>query len=308
MRHMREVGTPYAFVMRKGAVAPHALRSVPAVQSLAPIPELEPWSAVRPTRGAALAAMQAALPDGDVVIATTGHTGRELYAAGDRPNQLYVVGSMGCASSLGSRACHHASGATHRGHRRRWRGADAPRCTCHRWLRAPHEPGTRPPRQRSARLDGGAVDGQPLGRPRAGGIRVRVPACDSGENRGGARQGGRQRGTRPHVRSHEDEPGLAAAICPAPRCALPRSRDAFGGLSPWPPHEAPESRARLAHPSREKRIVASRSVPPRARIRRARSGGHVPPRASLRRSVRGLCSGGAHRIRALPRSRRCSDL
>jgi phosphonopyruvate decarboxylase len=36
-----------------------------------------------------------------VVIATTGFTGRELYALADRANQLYMVGSMGCASALG---------------------------------------------------------------------------------------------------------------------------------------------------------------------------------------------------------------
>jgi phosphonopyruvate decarboxylase len=35
-----------------------------------------------------------------VLIATTGFTGRELFALGDRPNQLYMVGSMGCAVSL----------------------------------------------------------------------------------------------------------------------------------------------------------------------------------------------------------------
>jgi phosphonopyruvate decarboxylase len=36
-----------------------------------------------------------------VVIGSTGYTGRELFAIADRPNQLYMVGSMGCASSLG---------------------------------------------------------------------------------------------------------------------------------------------------------------------------------------------------------------
>jgi phosphonopyruvate decarboxylase len=36
-----------------------------------------------------------------VVIATTGYTGRELYACADRDNHFYMVGSMGCASSLG---------------------------------------------------------------------------------------------------------------------------------------------------------------------------------------------------------------
>ena len=36
-----------------------------------------------------------------MVLATTGYTGRELYALADRDNQLYMVGSMGCVSSLG---------------------------------------------------------------------------------------------------------------------------------------------------------------------------------------------------------------
>jgi phosphonopyruvate decarboxylase len=36
-----------------------------------------------------------------VLIASTGFSGRELYAIDDRPNQLYMVGSMGCAASLG---------------------------------------------------------------------------------------------------------------------------------------------------------------------------------------------------------------
>ncbi|HEY3596262.1 MAG TPA: thiamine pyrophosphate-dependent enzyme, partial [Paraburkholderia sp.] len=31
-----------------------------------------------------------------VVLASTGFCGRELYALDDRPNQLYMVGSMGC--------------------------------------------------------------------------------------------------------------------------------------------------------------------------------------------------------------------
>jgi phosphonopyruvate decarboxylase len=35
------------------------------------------------------------------VIAATGYTGRELYALEDRSEQLYMVGSMGCAMSLG---------------------------------------------------------------------------------------------------------------------------------------------------------------------------------------------------------------
>jgi phosphonopyruvate decarboxylase len=35
-----------------------------------------------------------------VVLASTGICGRELYAIDDRPNQLYMVGSMGCVVPL----------------------------------------------------------------------------------------------------------------------------------------------------------------------------------------------------------------
>jgi len=57
--------------------------------------------AARPSREDALRAVQRAVDPRDIVIATTGFTGRELYACDDRHNQLYVVGSMGCASSIG---------------------------------------------------------------------------------------------------------------------------------------------------------------------------------------------------------------
>jgi phosphonopyruvate decarboxylase len=36
--------------------------------------------------------------DSTVVLASTGFCGRELYAIDDRPNQLYMVGSMGCVT------------------------------------------------------------------------------------------------------------------------------------------------------------------------------------------------------------------
>ena len=35
-----------------------------------------------------------------IVVASTGYTGRELYALEDRASHFYMVGSMGCASSL----------------------------------------------------------------------------------------------------------------------------------------------------------------------------------------------------------------
>lgn len=58
--------------------------------------------AERPARATALRRIVERTPEASsVVLATTGYTGRELCALADRPNHLYMVGSMGCASSLG---------------------------------------------------------------------------------------------------------------------------------------------------------------------------------------------------------------
>jgi phosphonopyruvate decarboxylase len=99
--HMEKNGLPYAFVMKKGSVAEWKLRSKPQARSLPSSPPVRgaPPASVR--RGAVLRAVQAGLRPGDLVIATTGYTGRELYALEDRREQLYMVGSMGCAMSLG---------------------------------------------------------------------------------------------------------------------------------------------------------------------------------------------------------------
>jgi len=90
---------PFALIMRKGSVAPHALQSVPLAQS--PVPARIPAVSPVATRTEMLRAVQRATAPDDIVIATTGYTGRELYTLEDRPNQLYMVGSMGCAVSLG---------------------------------------------------------------------------------------------------------------------------------------------------------------------------------------------------------------
>jgi phosphonopyruvate decarboxylase len=100
--HMDKHGTPYALAMRKGSVADYKLQG-----RLEPRPTYacgagpfkQPPTAMR---GEMLCAVQEAVQrDSDAVIATTGYTGRELYACDDRANQLYFVGSMGCVSSLG---------------------------------------------------------------------------------------------------------------------------------------------------------------------------------------------------------------
>jgi phosphonopyruvate decarboxylase len=106
-------GTCHAFVVGKGTCAPEsdggpgssgaaAVRSTARGAVAAPIVrDALPWPAVRPTRRAAIAAVQHALRPSDVLLATTGYAGREMTALATRPNQLAMVGSMGCVSSLG---------------------------------------------------------------------------------------------------------------------------------------------------------------------------------------------------------------
>lgn len=97
--YMDDRKRPYALVMRKGTVEPWKLSSTQEPkQLLATPPERK---SPRHTRRDMLEAVRAATPESDVLVATTGYTGRELYDLGDRENQLYMVGSMGCALSLG---------------------------------------------------------------------------------------------------------------------------------------------------------------------------------------------------------------
>lgn len=93
--------TPYAMVMKKGAVAPWPMTSEPLSRSFCRLIEGSNGSQPRPTRIQILQTIHAHTNVNDLIVATTGYTGRELYALGDRDNQLYMVGSMGCAASLG---------------------------------------------------------------------------------------------------------------------------------------------------------------------------------------------------------------
>ncbi|HUI61848.1 MAG TPA: phosphonopyruvate decarboxylase [Steroidobacteraceae bacterium] len=106
--HMTETGRPYALVMQKGSVAPHALKPGEAVNASRPgtfaaavVKDFAADPARRPSRREALQEVIARTPgDSTVVLASTGFCGRELYAIEDRSNQLYMVGSMGCVVPL----------------------------------------------------------------------------------------------------------------------------------------------------------------------------------------------------------------
>ncbi|MDQ3914221.1 MAG: phosphonopyruvate decarboxylase [Actinomycetota bacterium] len=103
--HMRRDSRPYALVMRKGTLAPHPhgdMRPPAVVRSERRDAVRHVCASVeRPSRTEVLRRIRDRSPlEGSVVVATTGYTGRELYALDDRPNHLYMVGSMGCATSL----------------------------------------------------------------------------------------------------------------------------------------------------------------------------------------------------------------
>jgi phosphonopyruvate decarboxylase len=105
---MAERKRPFALVMSKDTVSPHKLtrRFSPQVVKT----ELRHCAAAPPserlTRTAAIQLILESLQGNEAVIATTGMTGRELFALADRANHLYVVGGMGTASAIGFGVAH----------------------------------------------------------------------------------------------------------------------------------------------------------------------------------------------------------
>ncbi len=92
---------PFALVMEKGTVREDGLDQ--------PDPPIHPRGRIedftegggRPARVDLLRRLQELVVPNAAVVATTGKTGRELFTLEDRAQQLYQVGSMGCASAMG---------------------------------------------------------------------------------------------------------------------------------------------------------------------------------------------------------------
>jgi phosphonopyruvate decarboxylase len=101
--HMKSARTPFGIILKNGALSAGEMQtrseskpdgrlsSIPASQAITEAYDQDD----------VLSAVNSSVRETDVVLATTGYTGRALYALGDRPNQLYCVGGMGCVSSLG---------------------------------------------------------------------------------------------------------------------------------------------------------------------------------------------------------------
>jgi phosphonopyruvate decarboxylase len=100
LAHMLGSGRPYCLLMQKGSVAPYSLEASQGSRSNAAIALPTPHRASqarRVSRHEALCEVVAHTPPGSTaILASTGYCGRELYAIADRPNQIYMVGSMGC--------------------------------------------------------------------------------------------------------------------------------------------------------------------------------------------------------------------
>ncbi len=103
--YMKQTNQPFVFVMRKDDVADWKLqkKAAPSKKEIAIHHEdkFELEYNDRIQRTPLLEAVQECLGQDVAVIATTGKTGRELYEVGDRENQFYMVGSMGCELAFG---------------------------------------------------------------------------------------------------------------------------------------------------------------------------------------------------------------
>ena len=102
-RYCTQRQRPYALLMERGTVAPHPLQAeaIPSWVRSRRLRESLTEGDQRPSRNQALREIIRHTPvHGSILVGTTGYTGRELFAIDDRSNQLYMVGSMGCASSF----------------------------------------------------------------------------------------------------------------------------------------------------------------------------------------------------------------
>ena len=102
---MDKENRPFVFIMKKNDVAPYPLKSrIVSNQKILNVTHEDNF--LRPanerfSRTDALKVIQSINLEKTLLVATTGKTGRELFEMDDRPNQFYMVGSMGCALPFG---------------------------------------------------------------------------------------------------------------------------------------------------------------------------------------------------------------
>ena len=92
---------PFFFVVRHGTFETEALQRQEPSFHQNRVKILKHTADQLPTRREVLSVINRLKDDKTVQFATTGKTGRELYEIEDSSNNLYMVGSLGCVSSLG---------------------------------------------------------------------------------------------------------------------------------------------------------------------------------------------------------------
>ena len=100
-REMADSDLPFALIMEKGSVRDDGLDTGPVPRPAEGVFHDLADGRPPPARLAVLERLLATAPEAAAVVATTGKCGRELFTLADRPQHLYQVGSMGCASAMG---------------------------------------------------------------------------------------------------------------------------------------------------------------------------------------------------------------
>ena len=96
-----EAGRTFFFVVKKGTLGDIKLKSQALHKRGNQTISKSNETPGLPIRTEALKCISDLADKDTILLATTGKTGRELFEVEDKPNNLYMVGSMGCISSLG---------------------------------------------------------------------------------------------------------------------------------------------------------------------------------------------------------------
>ncbi|MGF7048905.1 phosphonopyruvate decarboxylase [Paenibacillus sp. DS2015] len=92
---------PFFFVVKKGTFQEEILQNQALKLTTHPFKRIKSTADELPKRYEALSTIHSLKDNNTVHLATTGKTGRELYEVEDDAGNFYMVGSMGCISSIG---------------------------------------------------------------------------------------------------------------------------------------------------------------------------------------------------------------
>lgn len=96
-----EAGKSFFFIVRKDTFASLKLTEQNVIEKIEVKVKFSNTQERSVKRMDALNALQNKIDNDTILLATTGVTGRELFELQDQDNQFYMVGSMGCISSIG---------------------------------------------------------------------------------------------------------------------------------------------------------------------------------------------------------------